>query len=50
MDGKVIQSVKYVAPSGLAVKNLNVSGLSKGTYFLLLSNGAENTGIKFEKL
>jgi fimbrial isopeptide formation D2 family protein len=50
MDGKVIQSVKYVAPSGLAVKNLNVSGLTKGTYFLLLANGTENTGIKFEKL
>jgi len=49
MDGKVIQSMKYSAPSGFIIKNINVNSLSKGTYFLLLSSENEQAGIKFEK-
>jgi len=50
MDGKVIQSITYPAPAGSVIKNINVSSLSKGNYFLLLSSQNEKTGTKFEKL
>lgn len=50
MDGKVIQSIKYIAPAGSIIRNINASSLSKGTYFLLLSSQTEQAGIKFEKL
>jgi hypothetical protein len=50
IDGKIIQSIKYSAPAGSAIKNINVSTMSKGTYFLLLSSGSERAGIKFQKL
>ena len=50
MDGKVIQTITYLAPAGTVIKNINVNSLSKGTYFLLLSSSDEQAGIKFEKL
>ena len=50
MDGKIIQSIKYPAPAGSSTKNINVSSLSKATYFMLLSSDNEQAGIKFEKL
>lgn len=50
IDGKVIQSIKFLAPAGSSIKNINVSSLSKATYFLLLSSDTEQAGIKFEKL
>lgn len=50
MDGNIIRTLKYTVSEGSMIKNINVSSLSKGSYFLLVSSETEQAGIKFEKL
>ena len=50
LDGKVLHTVKQSAAAGSTFKNINVTSLAKGSYFLMVLSAEGQTAIKFEKL
>ncbi|HEX8334418.1 MAG TPA: T9SS type A sorting domain-containing protein [Segetibacter sp.] len=49
IEGKVLQSHKLLVTAGLSTKNLDVSNLSRGTYFVRIVSESEQLGMKFLK-
>ncbi|MCW3109826.1 MAG: hypothetical protein JWQ09_4332 [Segetibacter sp.] len=50
LNGRILSTSKLSVPEGSSLKHINVTDLSKGTYFLRVITEGEQTAIKFDKL